>query len=356
MTSTKPVVCPFCGKGPIQLDARVCDRCGKDLSTFWRTLNFLENQSLLRKPVQQMPLEEQKTTDKALTEQTNLETSLPASVPQSKPDATETSPLTDSTRLTGKVREKPKLTETVPRAEPETKESETENLRRERDNPRERVRTEVDRAPREAVAIPSQLDLARRRLTRPRLVALAVALVAIVALGLVASVSLGLIPFTLQMGTSQGNTTTSQGSTRTSQGSTCTITGAGGCQIGSLYIGKLNVTTGSYNGTQTLDIRFSVNDTGTAPLTITAVTFDNAPVQNGPPLPTNPNFPAFWWSSSNAVGASTQITGNARFMLEVPWAQIQYGTTPLNGVHTIALVDSSGTSYAFSFKGTLNVP
>jgi hypothetical protein len=119
------------------LDARVCDRCGKDVSNFWRTFKFLETQSLLRKPVQQMPLEEQKKTDKVLMERTeSLETRLSLSVPQSKPDLTHA----DSTRLTGKVREKSELAEAVPRTELEIKESEAENLRKDIDNLRERVR------------------------------------------------------------------------------------------------------------------------------------------------------------------------------------------------------------------------
>lgn len=141
MASTTRVICPFCGKGPIRPDARICSRCGKDVSNFWRTLEFLESQSLLRKPVQQMPLEVQKKTDKALTERSrSLETGLSATVPQSKPDAITTRTLADSTRLAGKIREESKLAETVPKAEIETKESEAENLRKDMDNLRERVR------------------------------------------------------------------------------------------------------------------------------------------------------------------------------------------------------------------------
>jgi hypothetical protein len=134
------VLCPFCGKGPIQLDTRVCDRCGKDISNFWSTLKFLENQSLLRKPVQQMALDEQKKTKKAFTERTSLETRLSVLVPQLKPDAITTRTQADSTRLTGKVRKKSKLAETVPRAELEIKESETENLTQDKGNLMERVR------------------------------------------------------------------------------------------------------------------------------------------------------------------------------------------------------------------------
>jgi hypothetical protein len=285
VASTKPVACPFCGKGPIQLDAKVCDNCGKDLATFWKTYNFLEKQPSLRKPVQQMPMGEQPRTEKVPMERMAPVTSLPPSVPQPKPEAIATRTIHESTKPTGKS-----------------------------------------------------------QLTRIRLVALAVALVAIVAVGLIASVWLGLIPSPFQTGTPQG--------------STCTITGAGTCQIGSLYIGKLIVTNSSYNGNQTLDIRFTVNDTGAAPLNITAVTFDNAPVQAGPALAGNLTFSAFWWSTSNAKGTPTQVIGkvNATIILEVPWTQLQHETTPPSGVHTVRLVDSSGTSYAFSFTGTLNVP
>jgi chromosome segregation ATPase len=135
--STAIVLCPFCGKGPLQLDARVCDRCGMDVSNFWITFKFLETQSLLRKPVQSIPLKGQRETDKALTGGTrSFETRLSALVPRSKPDLTHA----DSTRLAGIVGEKSKLAETVPRTELEIKESETESLRKERDNLRERVR------------------------------------------------------------------------------------------------------------------------------------------------------------------------------------------------------------------------
>ena len=180
------------------------------------------------------------------------------------------------------------------------------------------------------------------RRTKLKLVALAVALIAVVAIGLVASAFLGLISLPFPTGTSQG--------------STCTITGPGVCHIETLNIAGLSVTNSSYNGNPTLDIRFGVNETGTNPINITTVRFDNAPLQNGPPPPTAKNFTAFWWSTSNSLGAPTEIIGNVEFMLEVPWVQLQHESTPVIGVHTVTLVDSSGKSYAFSFKGTLNIP
>jgi FixJ family two-component response regulator len=96
------VLCPFCGKGPIQLDTRVCDKCGKDLSNFWRTFKFLENKSLLRKPAHQTPSNEQKKIDTSLTVRTiSLETRTSA-VPLGRPDAIASGTDADSTILTGK--------------------------------------------------------------------------------------------------------------------------------------------------------------------------------------------------------------------------------------------------------------
>ena len=43
MVSTTQVACPYCGREPMPY-ARFCDRCGNDLSTFWRSMHPLVRQ------------------------------------------------------------------------------------------------------------------------------------------------------------------------------------------------------------------------------------------------------------------------------------------------------------------------
>ena len=83
-TPTTAVVCPFCERANIDPNARFCDRCGNDISTFWKTVAPL----LRQVSDQQIFLEEQSKTAQALKERFQiLESTLSDSIPRSELDA-----------------------------------------------------------------------------------------------------------------------------------------------------------------------------------------------------------------------------------------------------------------------------
>ena len=134
---TVTVGCPYCGKETIQPDARFCDRCGKELSTFWKTVGPLVRQL----SDQQKSIDEQKKTALALKERVqDLESKLSASVSRSEIDAVTAKAREDITRVNGRVHElEAKLAKTVPRSELDAKESEAENLSKDMKKLSERV-------------------------------------------------------------------------------------------------------------------------------------------------------------------------------------------------------------------------
>jgi hypothetical protein len=82
--SIASVICPYCARENIQPDARFCDRCGSDLSNFWKTVGPL----LRQLSAQQTSLDEQTETARALNERIQALQSMPsAPVPESKLDA-----------------------------------------------------------------------------------------------------------------------------------------------------------------------------------------------------------------------------------------------------------------------------
>ena len=106
------MVCPYCGRETIQPEAMFCDRCGLDLSNFWKTVGPL----LRQLSTQQTSLDEQTETVKALNERLKtLEPTTPAAVPESKPDTAATPNVPDSTPTPG-----PALPETNLKAPSET--------------------------------------------------------------------------------------------------------------------------------------------------------------------------------------------------------------------------------------------
>jgi len=113
----------------MQLDARFCDRCGNDLSTFWKTAAPLVRQI----SDQQMSSDEQSKSVQVLNERIRaLELKLSASIPRSELDAATSEAQVRNDQLTGRIRElEAKLVDTVPRAELEVKASENETLRNE---------------------------------------------------------------------------------------------------------------------------------------------------------------------------------------------------------------------------------
>ncbi|MGA8904759.1 MAG: hypothetical protein WB661_07100 [Candidatus Bathyarchaeia archaeon] len=125
-------------------------------------------------------------------------------------------------------------------------------------------------------------------------------------------------------------------------GTSCTVTSAGGCRIGNnLYLVNLLVSNSSFSNHATYVITFVINNTGTAPVNITTINFDNGPVINGLPSSGYNGTSPFWgtYTGSHVIGSKSQLP----FVLDVP-------RTTSNGAHKITLVDSAGQSYAFSFN------
>ena len=159
---------------------------------------------------------------------------------------------------------------------------------------------------------------------------LASILVVVVVLGVVAVALLRFNPFA-----SMNNLSTS--------GASCTMTSnAGGCQLGNnLYLVELHVSNSTYSSHATYLVIFVINNTGTAPVNITTVNFDNEPVINGLPSPgSNPTSP-FWVTYLN--GHVIDSKSELQFALDVP-------RTASSGTHKITLVDSAGNSYPFGFN------
>jgi hypothetical protein len=126
-------------------------------------------------------------------------------------------------------------------------------------------------------------------------------------------------------------------------GTSCTVTTiAGGCRIGNnLYLVNLLVSNSSFSNHATYVITFVINNTGTAPVNITTVNFDNGPVINGLPSSGYNGTSPFWvtYIGSHVIGSKSQLP----FVLDVP-------RTTSSGAHKITLVDSAGQSYTFSFN------
>lgn len=242
------------------------------------------------------------------------------------------------TRVTERVLElEAKLAVPVSRAEPEGGQFDFEKLgepaRTAQPTPRE-----DQWAPQETVPAPMPLRtaqpeqrsqkpprprVARRRVNRSVILALVVVMVIALGMVAVAMVSLKTSPSTSQNAT------------------TCTMAAGGaGCQVGqSLYITKLDLAATTYNGGYVTIIVLTVKNNGANPITITAIQFDNTALQSGPPA--SGGIGNGIWSSSGNPIVSNAIS---QLIINVP------ATSPssLNGVHTITLVDSSGTSYTFS--------
>jgi hypothetical protein len=286
--STASVVCPYCGREPIQPDSRFCDECGNDLSNLWRTVGPLVRH-----------ISDQQTY---LDEQTKITLALKDSM----------------ARLTERVVElEARLAETVPRTEFEAKQSQPTL------SPQAQVAQRKVRSAPEETAAP----ITKHRVKRLTIVAI---IVAVLAVGLVA---LGVTSLRLAPSASQ-------------QSTSCTMTtSAGACQIGkSLYTEKLDVSTGSYSGSYVITIAIAINNTGTDPINITAVHFDSASLQRFPPLGGQVGN-GFWWLNSNPIANQAP----SQLILEVPAAN----ASSLNGVHSVTLMDSSGTSYAFNVSISL---
>lgn len=164
-----------------------------------------------------------------------------------------------------------------------------------------------------------------------KLLILASVLVVVVVLGVVAVALFRFNPFS-----SPNNLSTN--------GASCTMTtNARGCQIGNdLYLLNLHVSNSSYSNHATYLIAFVINNTGTATENITTIKFDNEPVINGLPSPSNAtSLPPFWVTYRN--GHVINSKAELQFALDMP-------RTTSSGAHKITLVDSAGNSYTFSFN------
>jgi hypothetical protein len=119
-------------------------------------------------------------------------------------------------------------------------------------------------------------------------------------------------------------------------------TNASACQIGNgVYLVNLQVSNSSFSNQPTYIVTFVINNTGTSPVNMTTVNFDNGRVINGLPSSGSNVTSPFWetYTSGHVVGAKSELT----FALQVP-------RTTSSGEHKITLIDSAGRSYMFSFN------
>jgi hypothetical protein len=130
-------------------------------------------------------------------------------------------------------------------------------------------------------------------------------------------------------------------------GTSCTVTTTNStsesiCPIGNnLYLANLGVLNSSFSNHPTYLIVLVINNTGTAPVNITTINFDNGPVNNTLPSPGSTVTSPFWqsYTTGHVISSKSELP----FTLVVP-------RTVSRGLHKITLVDSAGKSYTFSFN------